>query len=110
MANRPTRYLLRNGLDYLAYREYARALSFFRAIEARQGELNDLEIKQLKNGIAKAHQGLREAVNGPKVVAQAKGRPGIQPGAFALAKPPASAPTDPLLLASSAEMPAPPPI
>jgi hypothetical protein len=113
MAARPTRYLLRNGLDYLAYREYSRALSFFRVVEARQGELNEQEVKQLRNGIAKAQQGLREAVNGAKVVAQPKGRPGVQPGAFALAKPPATAsakaPTDPLLLAS-AEMPAPPPI
>lgn len=121
MAARPTRYLLRNGLDYLAYREYARALSFFRVVETRQGELNDLELKQLKNGIARAQQGLREAVNGNnKAVAQAKGRPGVQPGAFALAKPAsnpakaqasasAKAPTDPLLLAS-AEMPAPPPL
>jgi hypothetical protein len=112
MATRPTRYLLRNGLDYLAYREYARALSFFRAVETRQGELNELEVKQLRNGIARAQQGLREAVNGNKVVAQPKGRPGVQPGAFALTKPAkgaTSAPTDPLLLAS-AEMPAPPPI
>ena len=41
MATRPTRYLLRNGMDYLAYREYARALSFFRAVEGRQSELSD---------------------------------------------------------------------
>jgi hypothetical protein len=116
MASRPTRYLLRNGLDYLAYREYARALSFFRVVEGRQGELNELELKQLKNGISRAQQGLREAVNGSnKAVAQAKGRPGVQPGAFALARPPAAtspgllapAPTDPIRLVS-AEMPATP--
>ena len=122
MASRPTRYLLRNGLDYLAYHEYGRALNFFRAVEARQGELNETELKQLKAGIAKAQQGLREAVNATKGVAQSKGRPTVQPGAFALAKPAStaasrtataskagSAPTDPLLLAS-AEMPDPPPI
>lgn len=113
MASRPTRYLLRNGLDYLAYREYARALNFFRAVEARQADLNDAELKQLKNGIARAQQGLREAVNNAKVAtASSKGRAVVQPGAFALAKPgqgQASAPIDPLQLAS-AELPAPPPI
>ena len=114
MATRPTRYLLRNGMDYLAYREYARALSFFRAVEARQNDLDEAEIKQLKKGIAKAQQGMREAVNGARVVAQGKGRPSVQPGAFALAKPPQAtgpgqAPSDPLQLAS-AELPAPPPI
>ena len=110
MATRPTRYLLRNGLDYLNYREYARALSFFRAAEARQGDLNEAEALQLKKGIARAQQGMREAVNGTRAVAQAKGRPGVQPGAFALAKPadPArAAKADPVVL-TSAEMPAPP--
>ena len=112
MAARPTRYLLRNGLDYLNYREYARALSFFRAVEVRQGDLNEAEALQLKKGIARAQQGMREAVNGTRVVAQAKGRPGVQPGAFALAKPaePArAAKADPVVL-TSAEMPAPPAI
>jgi hypothetical protein len=124
MASRPTRYLLRNGQDYLAYREYARALSFFRAVEVRQAqavaikqsELNDAELASLKKGISQAQQGLRETVNGNRVVVQGKGRPNVQPGALALVKPgqsPASeagpTPNDSLQLAS-AELPAPPPL
>lgn len=106
MASKATRYLLRNGMDYLVYREYARALSFFRAVEARQGELSDADRVTLKKGIAQAQQGMREAVNTPRVVAQVKGRAAVQPGAFALARPTTP---EPVLLAS-AELPAPPPI
>ena len=116
MAGRPTRYLLRNGLDYLAYREYSRALSFFRAVEARQGRvhrarvrsrLNEVNSRQLKNGIAKAQQGpARRGQRPSRPSPRPKGRAVVQPGAFALAKP---ASKDPIQLAS-AEMPAPPPI
>ena len=87
MSNRAARYLLRNGLDYLNYREYDRALNFFRVVEARQGELSDPERQQLRKGIAQAQQGKREAVNGPHVVAHPQGRPTNPPGAFALARP-----------------------
>ncbi len=87
MSSRAARYLLRNGLDYLNYREYDRALNFFRVIETRQGELTDQERQQLRKGIARAQQGKREAVNGPHVVAHPQGRPTNPPGAFALAKP-----------------------
>jgi len=87
MANRAARYLLRNGLDYLNYREYDRALNFFRVLEARQAELSDPERQQLRKGIAQAQQGKREAVNGSHVVAHPQGRPTNPPGAFALARP-----------------------
>ena len=87
VASRPARYLLRNGQDYLSYREYDRALNFFRAVESRQAELSDNERLLLRQGIARAQQGKREAVNGPHVVAQPKGRPTNPPGSFALARP-----------------------
>ena len=87
MASRPARYLLRNGQDYLTYREYDRALHFFRSVENRQKELTDTERQQLRQGIARVQQGKREAVNGPHVVAQPKGRPTNPPGALALAVP-----------------------
>jgi len=60
LAGRPTRFLLRNGTDYLAYKEYGRALRFLRAAEARQGELDADELKALRQGIAQAQRGLRE--------------------------------------------------
>ena len=87
MSTRAARYVLRNGLDYLSYREYDRALNFFRAAEARQAELSDAERQQLRKGIARAQQGKREAVNGPHVVAQPKGRPMNPAGSIALAAP-----------------------
>ena len=110
MALRPARYLLRNGMDYLAYREYDRALNFFRTLETRQGELNDSERQQLKKGVARAQAGKREASNSPRVVAIRKGRSATPPGAFALAKTPAPAPAsapEPVRLTGGEPEPAP---
>jgi len=87
MAARPARYLLRNGQDYLSYREYDRALNFFRSVENRQDELSTAERQTLRQGIARAQQGKREAINGPHVVAHPQGRPTNPPGSFALARP-----------------------
>jgi hypothetical protein len=69
-ATRGARYLLRNGLDYLSYQQYDRALKFLREAEARidqqkgrkvQKELNDAEVLALKQGIDAAQRGLRRA-------------------------------------------------
>jgi hypothetical protein len=69
-ATRGARYLLRNGLDYLSYQQYDRALKFLREAEARvdqqkarnvQKELNDAEVLTLKQGIDAAQRGLRRA-------------------------------------------------
>ncbi len=62
-ANRGARYLLRNGLDYLSYQQYERALKFLRDAEAKQKELNAAEKLALKQGIEKAQRGLREAAD-----------------------------------------------
>ena len=85
LASRPIRSLLRNGMDYLAYQEYSRALTFLKAVEARQAELNPAEVQSLKKAISQAQQGLRAAVNDPKGVVVSKGRKVTQPGAIALA-------------------------
>ena len=47
---RGSRYLLRNGLDYLNYKEYERALRFLREAETRKDELNDAEKLVLNEG------------------------------------------------------------
>ena len=60
---RGTRYLLRNGLDYLNYKEYDRALKFLRETEGRKDELNRAERLLLQKGIESAQRGLREAAN-----------------------------------------------
>ncbi|MFI5454346.1 MAG: hypothetical protein ACHRXM_02745 [Isosphaerales bacterium] len=64
-ATRGVRYLLRNGLDYLNYQQYERALKFLREAETRQKanpkELNATEMLALKQGIERAQRGLREA-------------------------------------------------
>ncbi len=62
-AARGARYLLRNGLDYLNYQQYERALKFLRDAESRQKELNDAEKRALKQGIERAQRGLREAAD-----------------------------------------------
>ncbi len=68
--SRGARVLLRNGLDYLSYQQYDRALRFLREAEARvnqqkssknQKELNDAEVLALKQGIETAQRGLRRA-------------------------------------------------
>lgn len=75
---RGARYLLRNGLDYLSYQQYDRALKFLRDAEAQtkeqntrkdsrgrkiQPELNGAEMTALKQGIEAAQRGLRRAAN-----------------------------------------------
>jgi hypothetical protein len=62
-ATRGARFLLRNGLDYLNYQEYDRALKFLREAESRQKELNDAEKTALKQGIESAQRGLRNATD-----------------------------------------------
>jgi hypothetical protein len=58
---RGARYLMRNGLDYLNYKEYERALKFLREAETRKDELNKAEKQVLQNGIEAAKRGLRQA-------------------------------------------------
>ena len=60
-AARGSRYLLRNGLDYLNYQQYERALKFLREAEARDKELSAAEKLVLKQGIERAQSGLRAA-------------------------------------------------
>ncbi len=62
-ATRGARYLLRNGLDYLNYQQYERALKFLREAENRQKELNSAERLSLKKGIERAQRGLRDAAD-----------------------------------------------
>ena len=62
-ATRGARYLMRNGLDYLNYQQYDRALKFLRDAEGRQKELNDAERLALKQGIDAAQRGLRNATD-----------------------------------------------
>jgi len=96
-ATRGARYLLRNGLDYINYQEYERALKYLREAETRQKELNDSEKLALKQAIERAQRGLREAVGSQAPYALSRrsrrsggfspARPDTQ---IAAAKPPAS--------------------
>ena len=60
---RGARYLLRNGLDYLQYQQYERALKFLRDAEANEKQLTAGERQQLKKGIEQAQSGLRAAAD-----------------------------------------------
>jgi len=74
--------LLRNGLDYLNYQQYDRALKFLREAETRQKELNDAEKLALKQGIERAQRGLREASDAESPYAlseRSRPRPGFKP-------------------------------
>jgi hypothetical protein len=81
-STRGARHLLRNGLDYLNYGEYQRALKFLRETESRKDELNDAEKLMLRQCIEKAQRGLREASNVELPYAlsdQARNRNGFNP-------------------------------
>ena len=62
------RSLLRNGIDYLGYKDYTRALRFLRAAEAGEARaaqndksiLDGDEVRSLKQSIIQAQAGLRE--------------------------------------------------
>ena len=54
---------MRNGLDYLQYQQYERALKFLRDAEAKQRELSAREVQELKRGIDRAQAGLRAAAD-----------------------------------------------
>jgi len=84
-ATRGARYLLRNGLDYINYQEYERALKYLREAETRQKELSNSERLTLKQAIERAQRGLREAVDSqaPYALSQRTRRP----GGFSPAKP-----------------------
>ena len=84
-ATRGARYLLRNGLDYINYQEYERALKYLREAEARQKQLNDSEKLTLKQAIERAQRGLREAVDSQAPYALS--RRSHRTGGFAPAKP-----------------------
>ena len=89
---RGARYLLRNGLDYLSYQQYDRALKFLRDAEARINEqktrtdqrgrkvpleLNSAEMTALRQGIESAQRGLRRASNAESPYALSeRSRPG----------------------------------
>ncbi len=81
-ATRGARYLLRNGLDYINYKEYDRALKFLREAEARQKELNEAERLALKQGIERAEHGLREPADAEEaysVTERSQPRRGFKP-------------------------------
>ena len=79
---RGARYLLRNGLDYLNYREYERALRFLRETESRKNELSTAEKLVLKKSIERAQRGLRQAADAEPPYALSdltRGRIGFSP-------------------------------
>jgi hypothetical protein len=81
-STRGARYLLRNGLDYLNYGEYQRALKFLRETESRKDELNNAEKVVLQQSIERAQRGLREATDAESPYAlsdQARNRNGFNP-------------------------------
>lgn len=69
IAARGARHLLRNGLDYLQYQEYEKALTYLRGAEAKRQELGADEVLKLTQGIEQARRGLREPNRGRVPVA-----------------------------------------
>ena len=74
-SSRSAKSALRNGLDYLNYKEYTRALRYLRTAESRLGELDPTEQKALKVGIEQAQRGLRETGVSDGIAARPRNRP-----------------------------------
>ncbi|MGO9471264.1 MAG: hypothetical protein ACLQIB_09985 [Isosphaeraceae bacterium] len=94
-AARGARYLLRNGLDYLNYEQYERALKFLREAESRQKELNNAEKRALKQGIERAQRGLRAAADGDAASPYAISERSRRRNGFTVAKPEVQVAADP---------------
>ncbi len=59
LRSRSARTVLRNGLDYIKYQQYEKALAYLREAEKRTSELNPQELISLRQGIEAAQDGLR---------------------------------------------------
>ena len=83
-AARGARHLLRNGLDYIEYQEFDRALKYLREAEKRQAELNEPEKTRLKQAIERAQRGTRESIGTERPYAVSKRS--LRSGGFAPAE------------------------
>jgi len=119
-AARGARHLLRNGLDYIEYQEFDRALKYLREAERRQAELNEPERAKLKQALDRAQRGTRESIGSEKPYALSQrslrsgGFTAAEPAAVAASKPRAASRegddrAEPIQLAG-AEAPAPAPV
>lgn len=63
--SRSVRYALRNGLDYIRYREYERALKFLNEADTRKAELTQVEREMLTEALNQARESLASASSNP---------------------------------------------
>lgn len=103
LRSRSARSILRNGLDYIKYQQYDKALTYLREAEKRSKELGTQELVSLRQGIESAQDGLRT----PSIqVGYARTRKPMA-GAIAIAGDRSrDALSDPSTLPASAEVPA----
>ena len=102
LRSRSARTVMRNGLDYIKYQQYERALAYLREAERRKQELNSQELISLRQGIDAAQEGLRAPSN---AATYAKARK-PQAGSIAIAARSAQkAPLDTAMQPASNEVP-----
>lgn len=103
LRSRSARTVLRNGLDYIKYQQYDKALNYLREAERRSKELGTQELISLRQGIESAQEGLRT----PSIqVGYARTRKPMA-GSVAIASSRSQAAlTDPAMKTVSAEVPA----
>lgn len=113
LAGRSARQLLRNGLDYLDnYNDHERALVYLDEADSRPVDLDDAELKQLRQGLDRARRALRQSERGETASAEPRprGRSTTRPGALVLAPAPRDPAPEPIQqVAAEAEGPVEPP-
>lgn len=103
LRSRSVRTVLRNGLDYIKYQQFDRALAYLREAERRKQELNSQEQISLRQGIDAAQEGLRAPSNASTYAKARK----PQAGSISIAARSAQkAPLDTAMLPASNEVPA----
>ena len=103
LRSRSARTVLRNGIDYIKYQQYEKALVYLREAERRKDQLNPAEVTSLRQGIEAAQEGLRAPTSMAGYAKTRRPQAGSIAVAAKLSAPVALA--DPAMIPASVELP-----
>ena len=103
LRSRSARTVLRNGIDYIKYQQYEKALVYLREAERRKDQLNPAEVTSLRQGIEAAQEGLRAPTSMAGYAKTRRPQAGSIAVAAKLSAPVALA--DPAMIPASVEVP-----
>jgi hypothetical protein len=103
LRSRSARTVLRNGIDYIKYQQYEKALIYLREAERRKDQLNPAEVTSMRQGIEAAQEGLRAPTSMAGYAKTRRPQAGSIAVAAKLSAPVALA--DPAMIPASVEIP-----